>query len=456
MKALSEAMTAFRSGVGLKGQLLRGGGGSVAIKLGATLLSIGVGVVLARALGAEGYGDYSFVFALVTVMAIPAQMGLPSLVVRETAKAQVKGDWALIRGLWRWATMIALVISLGLMVVGVLAGSIFAERFAGARMAAFYWGLTLVPLAALGNLRGAALRGLHRVIQGQLPEFVLRPAFLIALVLGTHQSLSSGALSASDAMMLHALASLLAFIIGAYLLLRARPAPLRQERIAKTAPRPWLASALPLGMVSGIYALKENVGLLLLGLFSQSTEVGAFRVAVQGAALIAFALTAANMVIAPHIARLHVECRTQDLQRLLTGATRAIVALALPLAIIFFAFGRPLLELLFGSEFTVAYPALLVLTSGQLVNAATGPVGTALAMTGEERCVMSGNFAALLLNIILLFAFVPTFGTVGAAASSSLSTIFLNIFLTHQAKRRIGIRFSFGVGMIRLSLKRFS
>jgi O-antigen/teichoic acid export membrane protein len=43
-------------------------------------------VLLARMLGAEGYGIYAYAFALVTLLAMPAKAGLPQLVVRETAR----------------------------------------------------------------------------------------------------------------------------------------------------------------------------------------------------------------------------------------------------------------------------------------------------------------------------------------------------------------------------------
>jgi len=53
-------------------------------------ISIGLGflstVLLARLLGAEGYGIYSYVFAWVMLLSILAQAGLPDLVVRETAQ----------------------------------------------------------------------------------------------------------------------------------------------------------------------------------------------------------------------------------------------------------------------------------------------------------------------------------------------------------------------------------
>ena len=72
----------------LRTRLLRGGAGSLAIKLGSVGLSFAVAVQLARVLGPDGYGVYALVFAIVTVLTVPTQLGVPQLVIRETARAQ--------------------------------------------------------------------------------------------------------------------------------------------------------------------------------------------------------------------------------------------------------------------------------------------------------------------------------------------------------------------------------
>lgn len=439
MKTLDAAMAAFRSD-GLRGQLLRGGAGSMAIKIAATLISVGLGVVLARALGPHGLGIYSFVFALVTILAIPAQMGLPNLVVRETAKAQTREDWALIRGLWRWATMMALTIALVLMALGIAAAWIFADRFAEDQLVVFYWGLALVPLVALGNLRGAALRGLRHVVQGQLPEFVLRPAFLIVLVLFTHLGLSTRTLTASDAMMLHALAGFLAFAIGAYLLLRARPNPLREERTAKTYPRLWLASALPLGMVEGMQLINQNVGVIALGLLSSPEDVGIYRVALQGGMLTSFGLTATNMIVGPYISSLYEQGKMDLLQKLVTSVTRVSFLMSLAIAIIFIIFGRYLLPLLFGDEFIKAYTPLVIVAIGQVVNAFTGCVGQILYMSKYEGDVAKAVGIGAFFNVALVAILGPAFGYIGVALAMMTSVFIWNGILAFRVWQRARIR----------------
>lgn len=441
MKALTSAISAFRSGEGLKGQLLRGGVGSVAIKIGSTLLNVLLAVVLARALGAEGFGIYSFVFALITILAIPAQMGLPNLVVRETAKAQAAGDWALIKGLWRWSTLMALSMSAALMAIGGLAAWPFAANLPEGGLAAFYWGLALVPLVALGNLRGAALRGLRHVVQGQLPEFILRPAFLIMLVLAAHFGLSARSLTASDAMMLHAVASLAAFMIGAWMLLRARPTALREAQANTARPRLWLKSALPLGMVEGMQLINQNVGLIALGIFASAEEAGLFRVALQGASVVSLGLMAANLVVAPHIARMHQQGDMERLQRLVKYTARVILSFSLPATLFFLVFGQSVLLLLFGREFVTAYIPLIILCVGQVVNSATATVAALLSMTGHERDVAFAVALGAAINVSVVLLLLP-WGISGVALAGALSLASWNLLLWYRARQRLGIESS--------------
>ncbi|WP_274426490.1 oligosaccharide flippase family protein [Chelativorans sp. YIM 93263] len=436
---IAGAIRSLRSGEGLRGQLMRGGVGSVAVKIASTLLNVLMAIVLARLLGVEGFGVYSFVFAVVTIMAIPAQMGLPNLVVRETAKAQADGRWDVMKGLWRWASLLALAISLTLIVAGVLAAWVFSERFSPTQLAVFYWGLALVPLIALGNLRGAALRGLRHVVRGQLPEFVLRPAVFIVLVLTAHLGMVGRTLTASNAMMLHAAASLVAFAIGAAMLMRARPAELITERRETTCWRPWLASTLPLAMVEGMHIINQNIGILALGVFANAEHVGLFRVSLQGATMVTIGLTAINLVVGPHFARFHARQDTERLQMLTTLSARAALAIAVLITLVFILFGREILRVLFGSEFEPAYPALIIVSLAQLANAYTGSVGSLLIMSGNERSVIAGLIKSASLNIISMPILIHLWGVNGAALSMSIAIIYLNANFIFSASKKLKI-----------------
>lgn len=438
----SERLRRMVTGDGLRAQLLRGGVGSLTVKLASVLLGFVLAVILARTLGPEQYGVYGFVLTLVTLIAIPAQVGLPHLVVRETAKAATSRDWALMRGIWRWATRYVAVTSLVLLLaVGValyLAGHYLSE--------ARYWALIiafpLIPLIALGNIRGAALRGLRRVVLGQLPEKVIRTVVLILLALA-FLTWGVGAgydFTASTALALYVAAAAIAFLTGAWLLWRARPEGVVLERSIRTEGREWQRAVLPLALITGVQVLNSHVDVLFLGLLRSDEEVGLYRVVIQLGNLVIFGLTAINMVLHPHISRLHQQGNREALQRMVTNSARVILLLALPPVFLFVLFGEWVLILAFGEDYTSAHVALSILALGQLINAGMGSVGALLNMTGHERDTMRGMLIALALNVSLNLLLIPPFGIEGAAFATALTFASWNVFLWRMVWKRLGIK----------------
>lgn len=424
---------------GLRTELARGAIGSLSIKLGSTLLGLMLAVILARHLGPEGYGVYTFVLALVSLMAIPAQLGLPTLLVRETAKAQVNAQWGVMRGLWRWSTLAVGGISLLLALVALVMGNVLSDRFSSTQLTTFAFGIVLIPLVALGNLRGAALRGLRRVVMGQLPEFVLRPGILIVLVLAAAIYFSPDSLSPAHAMGLHVMAAALSFIIGAIMLWRVRPRGLVANPQPEYAARGWLAAAFPLALASGMQLINQNADIIMLGLFRSAEEVGIYKVVVTGAALVAFGLQAITMAISPHFARLHAQGDMARLQRLVTLSARAILLFALPIMLILVFFGDVVLGYIFGRGYVSGQKPLAILAIGQLVNAAMGSVGMLLTMTGHERDTARSVAIAAIVNVVLNLVLIPIFGITGAALAGAITLTVWNMVMWRAVHRRLGI-----------------
>jgi O-antigen/teichoic acid export membrane protein len=473
----------------LRTRLLRGGVGSLAIKLGSVGLSFAVAVQLARVLGPDGYGVYALVFAIVTVLAVPTQLGLPQLVIRETARAQAAGDWGRLRGLWRWSNLVVWASSGAIALLGLAVVWTFDEHISQTVSYTLIAGFALVPFMALGNLRGAALRGLRHVIAGLLPEQILRPGLLVLLILAAFALCPSQPLTPAVAMALHALAAALAFALGAALLALLRPRPLARRRrleiglgfialalypiqpltppelashvlafavgagliyLARSRPctepprpeyetRAWLVSIVPLALTAGLGVINAQADILVLGLFRQSDDVGVYKVAAQAATLIPFGLQAVNVVIMPYVARLHAEGDHRRLQRLVTQSARVILALALPLVLAFVLLGDAILASAFGPEYARGHTALILLSLGQLANAGMGSVSVLLNMTGHERDTLRGVAVAALANIILNFLLIPPFGLVGAAAATASTFVIWNLLLRRAVWQRIHI-----------------
>lgn len=437
--ALAARTTRLRSLLqrGIRSPLARETAWSFTLKAANAGLGFFSTLLLARLLGATGYGVYSYAYSLVTLLAMPAHAGLPNLIVRETAKGLAQGRPDLVKGAWQWAGRV--VAALSLLAIGI-GGPLFIIWQGGLKSPAgqtMAWALLLVPLIALGNLRGAALRGLQRIVLGQLPEFALRPGIFLLFV-GGAALLRGRALSPPLAMMFQAVASLLAFIAGAWLLWRHMPDAVRYARPAVEA-RGWLMSSAIFALLASFNVLNNQTSTIVLGLFATPDAVGRYRVAVQVATLAAFGLQAVNMVVAPRFADLWARGEKARLQRLVTRSARVVLAFNLLITVACVLAGRPFFRHIFGPEFDGSYVPLLILLGGQLVNSAAGSVGFLLNMTGHERDTVVGIAVAAAVNILLNLALVPVLGIAGAATATAISMVTCNGLLWWRVRQQLRI-----------------
>jgi len=425
------------SSIGLRQQLLEAVRGTVLLRvvsLGSTFLG---SVLLARALGVSAFGTYSFVFAIITLLALPSQVGIPKLLVRETAAAQARDEWGSLKGLWGWATKVILLTSLAIALLAIVTVLFLTQSVDEETRATLIGGLLLVPLVALGNARAAALKGLRLVIKGQIPDAVIRPVLLLVFVLVYWRVV--GRVSASEAMLWHVGAAAIAFIIGAVLLWRAQPNEIKTVRADYAAARQWRSAAFPLAMISGLEVVSNQTGLVLLGFLRPEADVALFKVATSAAMLMAFGLQITNLVISPHVARFHVLQDRQRLSRLAGLGALGGTAVSLPLFILFALVGESLLSFVYGPEYVGAFAPLMVLAGAQTINAVFGSTGALLNMTGNERFAARWLAVAGGANILLSLILIPAYGVFGAAWATALSVVIRNVAFWVVARRRLGI-----------------
>ena len=422
----------------LRTQLLRAGGGTLLLRLLSVALEFGVVTVLARALDPEGYGVYAYAYSVMRVLAVPAQAGLPTLTVREVAFYHARHKWGEFRGLLLRTNQIAILLASA---IAVIAGPVAWAVTRGNTpdfLSTFLAALILLPLVALGNLRGAVLRGLRHVVVGQLPESVLRPALLLASTLLLAVSIPSHHLTPPLIMGLHVLSAAIAFTVGWRLLLRELPSPVRQARPVYDTRR-WATSAIPLSLVMGMTVANTQAPLLVLGCFSSSFNVGVYGAASQLALAATLPLTSANVATAPHIARLYAQQDIKNLQKLATWSARLLSAAAVLTLTIATVAGASVLPALFGERFTPGYFPFVVLTLGHSTSAVAGVSMILLNMTRHEQSVARSVAVALATNLGFCFALIPLFGIHGAAVSAALGLVVLNLMLASQVRRKLRI-----------------
>ncbi|HEX5314671.1 MAG TPA: flippase [Gammaproteobacteria bacterium] len=424
LRALRKTLAAdLRAGTE-RGRMMRSAGVTAGLKLGATLLAFGASLIYARALEPHGYGLYAYVIAWTALLTIPAGLGFSTYLIREGSKAPASLRW-----LRRWADKRVLL-------SGIAAGILLACAWFVPQAADARWLFIIAaPLPLLNNLsavRRALLQARGRVARAQWPLLILGPALmLIALAI---LWVWRGRLYPIELVAAMTGAAIVPILVNHWQLHRSTRASgsqaLEGARVRAALPFMWL------GM---LYLVNNRADLILLGTLRGAHDAGIYAVASRAAELVTFFLVAANMVLAPRIARLYHEGNLALLQRLLTAAVRRVFLFTLPIALVFIVAAHPLLYYLYGPAYAQGALALQILAGAQLLATSSGPRGVVLNMTGHEKLTAVGVTLSAALNIALNAALIPLFGVQGSAMATGISIVAFSLLLWYWVRRRVGV-----------------
>jgi len=414
-------------------KMLVSASGTVLLQGGSLVMGFATAVLLARLLGAEGYGRYVFAFAWASLLTIPALLGFDRFLVRGFATYEVERKWQLIKGLLRRTNQIVLLTSGLTMGLGWLVAIVW---LAGPLRWPFCVAMMLVPLTTLTLVRQGAMQAIGRIVSGQLPEFLIRPALILAGI-GALELVGHRALTPTTALAMNVAGVAIACLIGALLLRRALPAAISSAQ-PRYATRAWLRASLPMMLISGIWMANNYCMILIVGTLDGSRAAGVYSVIQKGAELIVVLLIAANMPLAPAIARMYARGDRQGLEHVTERIARVTLLMSAPVAVAFMIFSGAYLGI-FGASFRSGATGLTILAFGQLFNAVAGPAGNVLLMTGHERAAVKGMGVGLFANVVLGIALVPILGVTGGAIAFAVSLVLWNTMLVIIARRRVGV-----------------
>ncbi len=406
---------------------------TVGLQGASVLMGFALAILLARLLGSTGYGRYALAFAWSGLLVVPGILGLDRFLVRGVAVYEVEGNWGLMRGLLRRTAELVLLMSIAIAVVGTIVAILWlSPSFRGP----FCIAMIIVPLTTLTLLRQGAMQAFGRVVSGQLPEYLIRPIIILigilCLDLAGHQ-----ALTPTTALAANVIGVAVAALVGAVLLRKVLPTAVRSVRpLFNTSA--WLRASLPMMLISGVWLANNYIATLAVGALDGSRSAGIYNVVQKGAELIVILLYATNMPLAPAVARLYACGDKRGLEHITERMARATLVVSIPIAGAFIAFPGIYLGI-FGSGFQSGAMALTVVALGQLANAAAGPSGNVLIMTGHENMAVRGVAAGLVANIVLAVVLVPPLGVTGGAIAFASSIVVWNVALVILARRLIAV-----------------
>jgi O-antigen/teichoic acid export membrane protein len=395
-------------------------------------------MLLTRILTVADVGVYFMVVSAVLILGPVANLGLQEPTVRALASFVTDGNYARARAVagssLRVAIASACLFSIAALLVwtGLCKSAVFLseDNLRTGIFLAVWMAMVAVEIQIVGTFQGLEKIRLAVLFDGALAKLLAMAAIAVLFVSSGHAELHAILLIcvASELMNVVIAAFCLAPLLRSY----CRPASgVSPSELLKTG-RPFLLHQLA--------ALVSTQGdAVVLGLFRPPAEVAQFGTAMRLSSLLSLPAAAANVPLAPSIARMQAQRKSAELEKMLqmsaTGSTAVAVFLTLLLAV----FGELILDRFFGAAYGAGATALAILCLGQCIDLGLGQCMLALAMSGEQAVAARIVVVGSVIKLLLAIALAHLFGAIGVAIAAAAFATWVKLAAWRAARHRLNI-----------------
>lgn len=393
--------------------------------------------LLARLLGASGYGVFAYAFSWTQLIASIALLGFDKLLVREVSKAQSGGDRAWIRPFLARNGLRSSVILILIAAFGYSASFLPFGPFEDPEVRfAYRWSMFAVPFLGLITLQRSVLQGLNAVVRGQFVEKAIRPTGLIIGTLLLYGVLRG--LGVREVVIVNLIAFVLASLVGLYFILRSTSPATKAEEPSGPEGGVLKRMSGTFLVIGWLQILAGKWDILILGSMGDNEGTGVLQIVIRLSIFLHFFLNALNAALAPKLAEWHRAGMKERMQRSLTRGVRGINLITLPIALVILIFPGPILGI-FGASFVEGRDALLIFAATRIFGLLLGPTGYILMMTGQQRKMMQILLVGNGLHLLLALLLIPQYGVMGAAIAFASSSLLERSWMFLSVRRKLGI-----------------
>lgn len=404
---------------------VRGSLAATILTAAARALALLFALVATRQLRFAEYAAYSVVFAGVTLGTVFADLGTSTAITREVSREPDRAE-ALLE--------VGIPLGFGLGLAAYLLG--FAYFLAGGAADAGDWavgGLGVVGASVLSSLTGA-MSGRGRLVERAVVQFA---AALVSLGVGTVVIAAGGSLTAA----------LVALAAGPFLACAVAGIRLRalqvwggRLRASVTEARRLLGAAAPLAALGAMAVVVSRADLLVLALVDSPQETARYELAVrtiEGAGFVTMALWSPTVFL---LTRRLASGDRDGAQRAFDQLQRWALVLGVGLTALLLPLAYPLAELAYGDGYRSVGAPLTILAALLWASFVLSAQGGLLTSSEEPRRVIPLGLAMLGINVVLVAALLPPFGSVGAAWATVGTQVAGLVLYARTARRLTGVR----------------
>ena len=417
----------------------RGGSQNLAASALAALLGIVLSIVVARSFSTEDTGLYfaatSVVLLIATVARLGTSIGLVYWISRLRELGRSDDLHVVLRVALRPIVALSIITAAGLIAVAPWASDVLLDGSStGTRMLQLL-AVALPAIVIFDALLGAT-RGLGTMKPTALLDRVGRPA--AQLVLTIIAAVMGSVVAATAAWAIPYL--VLVVVLGWWVLRRVKSSERSSGSAASIAElrQDFWSFTWPRAITSVVQQARQRFDIVLVSAISGPVEAGLYAIATRFLVVGQLTNSALALAAQPQVASLSTADRRDTIAAVYRSTTTWIITLNGPLYVGVAIFS-PLLLSLFGPAYVSEWPVTVTLCIAAFIGNGSGMVDVMLSMTGRTSATLANSLGALITQIILLLALVPTWGAFGAAIAWGASIVVINALSVAQLARTDGI-----------------
>lgn len=386
-------------------------------------------ILITRLFGVATFGNYSLVFALSQIVALFFTLGIPNTLIKiignqnftllQAKKLLIKG----LKGSLLFSIIPVLFFYFG---SNFLANNIFHNP----DLKNYFLIATLsIPLFIVHEIFLYFLIATKNFMKYNLFMFVI-PNILLILFLYLFYTFGVNNFFTFIAF---ALAILITLIVEIFTIFELKP---QKESIAIST-KQLIKTASPL-LFSGLFLYLLNYSnVIILGILTNETQVGIYNIAYKIGSVGFLIIVSVSTIITPKMAELYGQGNILELKKLTHNSTRLIAVLTLPIVVLLIILNHYILSF-WGNEIVLGSTTLIIVSLGVLFSAMTGNVDQILNMTDNQKILRNITIVSFFINLALSFLLIPKCGIEGAAISSLITNVLINLLCVYYIKKKLG------------------
>lgn len=398
--------------------------------------ALALNVLLARQLGAPGFGAWVVAFSIAQTLAALGLVGADWIVIRQGSYYHSMADVARLRRTIQLALIMtstaSLLLGAALLGLAPVIARVFFDSPAMAPLLRLAG--VIVPVMAMGQIMLFGTQAFKQMRDVATIRNILAPLARLAFV-----GLALAAIGSTYSAFVGLVAAEVGVSVAATIAL--------QRRISILGPtepiehRGLIRFALPVWGNRLSEVSRTQLFPIFLGSLT-SLEASAVFVAAKRVAQIPGAvINSMNQAYSPMASAHHLQGNRQELRTLFTSIAKWSFTLGLPIFLFTAIFPAEIMSL-FGQDFSTrtGATALVLLAVAMLFQFGTGPVTVTLVVIGRPRLALIDYLAVIAIEVGLGLWLIPRYGVVGAAIAAVAGKAFNNVVPLIQVYRAEGLQ----------------